>query len=118
MKPTVAITPALLALAACLTSEPAFAKAPATPQPQESRYGGGDGLSKQHAVIIHAGGQDSGTEAEYSWIKSHYPGSTPISQALTPWDTDGKRYQRITIHTGSGDSVDLWFEISALFRHQ
>jgi hypothetical protein len=107
---------AALICVASLATTPAAAKAPAGPQPEEPTYDGGDGLSKQNAVIIHSGSETSGTQAEYAWLKKHYPGSTPISQGLTPWDSDGKRYQRVTIHTSSGDDVVVWFEISALFR--
>ncbi|HUI62284.1 MAG TPA: hypothetical protein VLX90_18805 [Steroidobacteraceae bacterium] len=118
MRLSVASALTVLVISASLTSAAAPATAPAAAKPQQSRYGGGDGLSKQTAVVIRAGGEASATQAEYAWIKEHYPGSTPISQALTPWDTDGKRYERITIHASSGDSVVLWFEISARFKQQ
>jgi hypothetical protein len=116
MKLSMTPSAALLIIAACAAGTPGLAQSPAGATPPQNKYGGGDGLSKQTAVIIRSGGKASGTESEYSWIKAHYPGSTPISQALTPWDSDGKRYQRITVHTSSGDDVVIWFEISALLK--
>jgi hypothetical protein len=116
MKLSMASHVALLVIMACAAGTLGVAQSPPGAMPPQTKYGGGDGLSKQTAVIIRSGGEAAGTESEYSWIKAHYPGSTPISQALTPWDSDGKRYQRITVHTSSGDDVVIWFEISALFK--
>ena len=80
-----------------------------------SLYGGGDGLSKKTAVIVKSGSDYIGVRSEYEWIANRYPGSKPISQALTAWD-HGKRYDRMIVQTSTGQQVVLWFDISAMYR--
>jgi hypothetical protein len=49
-------------------------------------------------------------------IASRYPGSKPISQLLTATDDDGKAYDVITVQTLAGVKLDMWFDISAMYR--
>jgi len=38
-----------------------------------SLFSGGDGLSKEHAVVIHAKREDDGNKVEYIWIRQNHP---------------------------------------------
>ncbi|SRR5579871_583748 len=89
---------------------------PLGPSGSDALYAGGDGLSKKTAVVLTSKGEVAGIRSEYAWISAHYPGSKPLTQALTPWDNDGRRFDRITVRTTSGKSLVLWFDISALYK--
>ena len=38
-----------------------------------------------------------------------------VEQALTAWE-NGKRYDILTIKTKSGESLELWFDITAMYK--
>ena len=79
-------------------------------------YGGGDGLSKETAVLPKFDSPFKGVPSEYAWIRHHYPGSKPLTQALTARDEAGKRYDIITIQTKDGAEVKLWFDLSSMYK--
>jgi hypothetical protein len=81
-----------------------------------SLFGGGDGLSKNTAVIVKALNEARGVSSEYAWIASRYPGAKPMSQLLTAKDDDGKTYDVITVNTSEGAKIVLWFDISAMYE--
>ena len=93
-------------------SEPVYS---ASPPFASERYSGGNGLSKETAVVLGAKSSYSGVPSEYAWIRHHYPGSKPLLQSLTPWDNE-KRYDIIEIATKDGDKVVLWFDISEMYK--
>jgi hypothetical protein len=78
-----------------------------------SLYGGGNGLSKNTAIILKAPNEARGVGSEYAWIASRYPGSKPLSQTLTAALDDGKQYDVITVRTSAGSKIVLWFDLSA-----
>ena len=66
-----------------------------------------DGLSYETAIIARS------IRYEYQWINDHYPGSQPQQQALTK---HGKKpYDIITIKTASGETLEIYFDISSFF---
>jgi hypothetical protein len=75
-----------------------------------------DGLSQATAVIIQLKTEVAGIRSEYAWITEHYPGSKKLSQALTAWDDQHKRYDIITIETSDNRKVVLWFDITAMYE--
>ncbi|MBL0740192.1 hypothetical protein [Chryseolinea lacunae] len=73
----------------------------------------GDGSSFENAVLIKQTSSTAGIEAEYKWIKEHYPGSRVLGQKLiskekTPYDV-------IMIETATGEKKDVHFNISKFF---
>jgi hypothetical protein len=68
-------------------------------------------MSQESAVVIKTGGVSS----EYAWISDVYPGARVVEQALTAWE-NGKRYDILTIKTKSGESLELWFDITAMYK--
>lgn len=88
----------------------------APPTPDTSLYDGGDGLSAKTAVVIRSGSEVAGVRSEYSWISAHYRGAQRVSQALTAWDKDHRRYDIITIKTSDDREVVIWFDISAMYK--
>ena len=79
-------------------------------------YGGGNGLSRNTAVVLKIQNEARGVSSEYAWIGSRYPGAKPLNQLLTARDDDGKQYDVITIRTAAGDKIDIWFDISAMYQ--
>jgi hypothetical protein len=77
-------------------------------------FGGGNGLDCGQRVIVQ-GTEDerAGVRAEYAWLRNTYPGFQMDSQALMR--CDGKPADKLSIHTASGDAVDVYFDISAFF---
>jgi hypothetical protein len=95
-----------------LASTPALpAKAPY----DASLYSGGDGLSKKHAVVIESPSETRGIASEYVWVAHRYPGSKVLRQALTTWQ-HGKRFDVLTVATGDGSQVELWFDITKMYK--
>ena len=80
-----------------------------------SLYSGGDGLSKESAIVLNSRSPFVGVPSEYEWIRHHYPGAKRLTQALTPWEDD-KRYDILTVEKANGERITLWFEISSLYR--
>jgi hypothetical protein len=87
-------------------SQPAF---------NPANYSGGDGLSKKNAVVLKIASDSGGIASEYVWAAHTYPGSKVVEQALTTWD-HGKRYDILTVQTADQAKLELWFDISILYK--
>jgi hypothetical protein len=72
-----------------------------------------DGSSYSNAVIIKEKSEGPGVDAEYKWIRDHYPGSKTKSQALQM--NNGKSYDVLTIVTADGAEKRVYFDISNFF---
>ena len=84
-----------------------------TPSPFDaSLYSGGDGRTRETAVVVGTKSHRGGVASEYSWIRHHYPDAKHLHQALTR-PIDGKRYDVLTIQPKDGGEVELWFDITA-----
>jgi hypothetical protein len=79
-----------------------------------SRFGGGDGLSRENAVVILTQGHASGVASEYAWLRKHYPGGKRTTQSVTQ-PIDGRRYDVLTVETAEGRTLEIWFDITAFF---
>ncbi len=87
--------------------------APAAPAGGDGLYSGGDGLSCESAVVVHASDTLAGVQAEYAWVRAHYPGYQKGGQALT--ECGDKPADRLDIRTADGKEVSLYFDISNFF---
>lgn len=79
-------------------------------------YGGGNGLSKNTAIIVKASNDARGVSSEYAWIASRYLGAKPVEQLLTARDDEGKTYDLITVRMLTGAKIVLWFDISTMYE--
>ena len=77
------------------------------------RYSGGQGTSFEDAVIIMEKTETTGVDAEYDWLREHYPGYKLVSQSLS--SKDGKHYDVMKIKTASGEDKTVYFDISNFF---
>ena len=66
-----------------------------------------DGLSFETAVIAKS------VSFEYEWLRKNYPGSQPQMQMLSK--QKNKPYDIITILTKSGETKDIYFDISRFY---
>lgn len=73
----------------------------------------GDGSSYQKAIVITEKTETTGIQAEYSWIKEHYPDYKVISQSLQYHNK--KPYDIINIVTSKGESKAIYFDISSFY---
>jgi hypothetical protein len=80
-----------------------------------ANYSGGNGLSKRNAVVLKIASDSGGIASEYVWVAHAYPGSKVVQQALTTWD-HGKRYDVLTLQTADQAKVELWFDISIIYK--
>jgi hypothetical protein len=80
-----------------------------------ANYAGGNGLTKANAIVLRISSDTGGIASEYAWVAHAYPGSKVVQQALTTWDHD-KRYDVLTIETADHSSVDLWFDITLMYK--
>jgi hypothetical protein len=72
-----------------------------------------EGSSFENAVIIMEKSESKGVDAEYAWIRDHFPGYRPTGQSLT---FHGKKpYDIIKIENASGDQKSVYFNISSFY---
>ncbi|MDP4264074.1 MAG: hypothetical protein Q8941_16220 [Bacteroidota bacterium] len=75
--------------------------------------GAQDGSSFDKAIFIDKNNEKEGVDAEYVWLRSHYPGYTFIKQSL---DSKGnKHYDILKIKTKEGEEKNIYFDISRFF---
>jgi hypothetical protein len=78
-----------------------------------SLFSGGDGLSKEHAVVIHAKREDDGNKVEYIWIRQNHPGVKVERQSLI--SVDGRPYDCFDVVATDGSRQKYYFDISEYF---
>jgi hypothetical protein len=111
MKKTLLI-PLIVLAVSCHSSKHATTS-PAGSTSQSSANGAQDGSSFENAVVIQEKTEGPGVDAEYKWIREHYPGSKTNSQALV--FEKGKPYDILTIVTADGAKKKVYFDISNYF---
>jgi hypothetical protein len=92
-------------LVACAT--PSSSTAPNT------AAAGGAGSSYATAIVVPAKNEMAGVQWEYAYIRSHYPGSKFMYQALD--SQRAKPYDIMTFKTADGKQRRLYFDISKYF---
>ena len=85
------------------------------------QYKGGDGLSKEKAIIIHgAENEFEGVDAEYTWLEEKF-GEQDINWELILQELiveESKEYDILRIKFSSGEIKDLWFDISNFYGRE
>jgi hypothetical protein len=100
--------------AACGPS-PRPADAPSTYAYNASRYAGGDGLSRENAVVLKTLSEPGGVASEYAWLAHTYKGSKALDQTLMASD-QGRRYDVLIVETASGSRIQIWFDITNMYK--
>lgn len=78
------------------------------------RYEGGDGSSREKAVIIcGARHEEDGVAAEYAYIRKRFAGVVFLEQELI--EQGGRYYDKLVLDTGRGQQR-LWFDCTDFFR--
>ena len=72
--------------------------------------GGGNGLSFDTEVVIHAPNQEAGIVSEHEYIDARYPLSQFIGQDLV--DHKGKHYDVLTYQSSDGNKHVFYFDMS------
>ncbi|HWB28817.1 MAG TPA: VCBS domain-containing protein [Chitinophagaceae bacterium] len=80
---------------------------------QTSSNAAADGSSYEKAIVIQEQHETSGVDAEYKWIREHYPGSKTKVQSLNY--NNKKPYDVLTIVTADGTEKKIYFDISNFF---
>lgn len=80
------------------------------------RFKGGDGSSKEKAIIIlGAANSEQGVPAEYKYLDKKYPGYIATAQKLVHDEETGKVYDVIYLSTKKGEKITVYFDISGFF---
>lgn len=74
---------------------------------------GPDGSSYEKAIVIQETREKPGVDAEYAWLKAHYPGYKLNGQALN--FKDKKPFDILNIKTANGETKAIYFDISNFF---
>jgi len=88
---------------------------PSAPAFNPAYYSGDNGLSKANAIVLLLRSDVGGVASEYTWVAHVYPRSKVVQQALTTWD-HGKRYDVLTVETSDKKKVELWFDITSMYK--
>jgi hypothetical protein len=72
-----------------------------------------EGSSYENAIVLQAKNESHGVDAEYAWIRQHYPGSVVRGQLLSY--KDHKPYDIIGITTTDGKDLSIYFDISGFY---
>jgi len=73
-----------------------------------------DTVPCSHPLVVKAGDEMSGVDAERSWVDAHYPGHSGIGQGLHI----GKgraAFDVVTFRSREGRDISLCFDISSYF---
>jgi hypothetical protein len=81
-------------------------------------YKGGDGPTKEKSVIIlGAGNETEGIDAEYNWLEEKY-GKQNINWELNSqelMDEGNKQYDLLRIKLPTGEMKEIWFDITEFY---
>lgn len=112
MKPFIFFLAVLtLSLGSCSSGK----KTSSTAKNVDPANSGNDGSTEQKAVVINETSETTGVDAEYAWLRKHYPGYTFEGQHLIMDKKDGHPYDLIDIKTAEGKKVSVYFDISKFF---
>jgi len=82
------------------------------------QYKGGDGLSKEKAVIIlDANNEFEGVDSEYLWLEEKY-GQENVKWKMidqTLLDEGDKQFDLLKIKFSNGNTKEFWFDITEFF---
>jgi hypothetical protein len=72
-----------------------------------------DGSSYENAIVINEKSESAGVPSEYTWIRTHYPGSVTLGQSLV--FNKNKPYDILRIKTKEGEEKEIYFDISKFY---
>jgi hypothetical protein len=72
-----------------------------------------DGSSYENAIVINKTSSSEGIEAEYAYLRKHYPGYKLIRQSLQ--SHNNKPYDVLEIKTAEGEEIKVYFDISNFY---
>jgi hypothetical protein len=72
-----------------------------------------DGTSFEKAIVINAKNEMDGVNAEYSWLRNHFPGYKMKSQSLS--SKGSKSYDVLHFLTSEGKEMTIYFDITKFF---
>ena len=76
-------------------------------------FAGGDGSSIETAVVILGANEITGVDAEYQWLRDHFPGWVGEEQSLL--NRNGKAYDVIKFSMPDNSKHTIYFDISDYF---
>lgn len=74
-------------------------------------YGRGDGSSFEKAIVISASSENSGVDAEYTYLKRHFPGYHFRSQSLQ--GHNHKEYDVLEFTAADGNKKVIYFDVTS-----
>lgn len=99
----------LVVLAGCQTSP----QRTSTPTSRDGMtYSGGDGRSKDTAVVINAANDLEGTDAEYRWLREHCACKVKGQALITD---SGHVYDLMTVVLPNSSQMQYYFDITKSF---
>ena len=109
--PALPLALCVLLLASCSTQSTSV-RQPA-PSASQSGYRGGDGSSREQAVVIvNASSTAEGIAAEYRWLAEHMPGARRRTASLL----EGRpKIEVILVEHADGRWQPVYFDISAFY---
>lgn len=99
----------LLLMAACQSVSPRPSAQTSPVQMSEA-----SGESIETAVVVDASNEQAGVEAEYRWLRAHFPGSSIEGQSLLTPPGD-RVFDRFEIKLPDGGKRQIYFDISKYF---
>jgi hypothetical protein len=80
-------------------------------------FTGGDGSSRDRAVVVNSKLTSMGIPAEYGWIHAHYgtPGGDWIHKGQSLIETGEKKLDEIVIELRDGSQRAIYFDVSSFF---
>ena len=81
-------------------------------------YSGGDGMSKESAVVIHAQSSEMGIPGEYAYLEKTYGERRKDWEIVTRFIShtdDGKAFEIFNIHLQNGKNVSIYFDITEFY---
>ena len=78
------------------------------------RFGGGDGiLLEQAVVILNAENTKQGVAVENLWMKWKFGGSKKLEQQLST--VEERQYDVVTVELAGGERQEIWFDITDFY---
>ena len=108
---TVTVLPVFLLLLAC-----AGASLIVPPSALTASGTAADTITCEQPVVVKAGSEPSGNEAEHKWIDDHYPNHGSVSQSLH--GLPGKprlRFDVLRFRTSEGHQASVCFDITSFY---
>jgi hypothetical protein len=81
-------------------------------------YSGGEGMSQDSAVVIHAQSSEMGIPGEYAYIEKRYGERSKDWEVVTRFHghtSDGRAFETFNIRLQNGEKVSIYFDITEFY---